>query len=392
MPNTPPIVIVAYNRPKSLSRLLKSVNNAYYPKTDIELIISIDFSPENQDVTDVANSFEWKYGKKTVKIYNENQGLKKHVLSCGDLALEYNNIIVLEDDLYVSPNFYNFALEALSFSKDKPYIGGVSLYNHKTNVHNSEYFSAFEDGYDNWYFQFASSWGQAWSKEQWEGFKEWFEKNPIVKKSFELPDNVYDWSAKSWLKFYIAYLIDTEKFFLYPKISLSTNFSDKGMHAGSDSTVFQTELLFANKKGYNFSEIKDSYAVYDAYFENKKLAKNIELTHEQVEIDLYGIKKGNSKDYLLSSKRMPCEVLQSFGRSLKPIEANIVEAIEGDDLFLYNLKNKQQSRTPSKKIKGRRIVYSTKYVSYKSAKILFFNSIKDLISYRIRKVINYITK
>ena len=40
--NFPPIVVVAYNRPKSLSRLLKSLSNANYFSNNIDLIISIE--------------------------------------------------------------------------------------------------------------------------------------------------------------------------------------------------------------------------------------------------------------------------------------------------------------------------------------------------------------
>ena len=56
---------------------------------------------------------------------------------------------------------------AMEFSVNKKYIGGISLYNHELNVHTKENFKALDDGYDNWYFQFASSWGQAWSKANW---------------------------------------------------------------------------------------------------------------------------------------------------------------------------------------------------------------------------------
>ena len=69
------IVTVAYNRVKSLSRLLNSLLCA-----DIDnapLIISIDKSNTNE-VERYANDFIWPYGEKKVITHKENLGLRKH--------------------------------------------------------------------------------------------------------------------------------------------------------------------------------------------------------------------------------------------------------------------------------------------------------------------------
>ena len=386
--DTPIIVVIAYNRPKSLARLLKSIERAAYPEVKIPLVISIDYSPSNSDVVEIANNFNWKFGEKSVIAHKKNLGLRKHVVSCGDLALEYGNVIILEDDLYVSKNFYYFSLAALNFSRDKDYIGGISLYNHKINVHKGEYFSAYEDGYDNWYFQFASSWGQSWSKEQWLGFKDWYNKNPVVGPNPNIPENVTNWSDKSWLKYFIAYLIETDKFFLYPKISLSTNFNDPGTHVGSDSTAYQLELMGAKKEIYNFSGISESQAVYDSFFENMTLNKYLpNIANESVSIDLYGAKKGCQSKYLLSSSFLDFETLQTYGRSLKPIDANIFENVNGSDFFLYDLTKKTKNHKKSVALtKYRRIVYSVKIVSFESATILFKQLFKEKIRNLLRKL------
>ena len=222
-----PIVIVAYNRPRSLKRLLGSIEAASYPSSEIELIISIDFAPDNDDVLEIANKFQWNHGKKTVNYQENNLGLRKHILKCGDLSLKYGSVIVVEDDLFVSPNFYNYTTSALKFCEENGrQVGGISLYNHQLNVHTRANFMALDDGYDNWYFQFASSWGQAWNAAQWKEFMAWYQAKPIIDDDIRVPEYVRSWSEKSWLKYNIAYLIDKNKFFLYPKISLSTNFSD----------------------------------------------------------------------------------------------------------------------------------------------------------------------
>ena len=59
------IIVVGYNRPDALKRILKSLADAKYDYADIPLRISIDHSG-NQEVINVAQTFEWKHGSKKV--------------------------------------------------------------------------------------------------------------------------------------------------------------------------------------------------------------------------------------------------------------------------------------------------------------------------------------
>ena len=98
MRNHPAIVIIAYNRSRSLERLLKSVGKAQYPENQkIPLVISID-KGDNSDVIRVAENFTWTHGEKRVVCRKENLGLKRHVLLCGDYVQEFGSVILLEDD------------------------------------------------------------------------------------------------------------------------------------------------------------------------------------------------------------------------------------------------------------------------------------------------------
>ena len=197
--NKPAIVVIAYNRAKSLQRLLNTLSKAYYTESDIKLIISIDKASNNQKVLEIAQDFEWNFGNKNVEYQSVNLGLRKHVIKCASYSNDYGSVILLEDDLVVSPQFYNYTCQALNFSKGKEYIAGISLYNHQFNVVAKLNFSPIEDGYDNWYFQFASSWGQAWTKEQWNSFISWYENIESLKHNPSIPKNVTNWSEKSWL-------------------------------------------------------------------------------------------------------------------------------------------------------------------------------------------------
>lgn len=345
----PAIVVVAYNRPHSLNRILESLQRASYEGTDIPLVISIDFG-DNREVQRAADAFVWEHGEKRVICHTENLGLKRHVLSCGDLTQQYGSIIMLEDDLFVSGGFYGYACSALEFTKGDDRIGGVSLYNHRFNVHMRECFEARNDGYDNWYFQFASSWGQAFTAKQWKGFRNWLiEHDGSDIADVTVPANVSGWGDKSWLKYCIRYLIETNRYFLYPQVSHTTNFFDEGTHSRRAQTDFQVPLSDGRRE-YSFSSLEQSQAVYDAFFENVRLPKVLGMENEEVEIDLYG-GKPLTKRYCLTMRPLPCQVIRSFGCRLRPPDENIICKIPGDDFFLYD--TSVPAKAPAVKTGGR---------------------------------------
>lgn len=367
----PPLVVIAFNRPNSLRRLLGSLNNAYYPEDGVTLIISIDKDVDNQNVVKVAEDFLWEYGDKKVQCQSENLGLRKHVIHCASHCDMYGSVILLEDDLFVSPQFYNYACQALEFSLDKDYIGGVSLYNHQFNAAASSNFSPIEDGYDNWYFQYASSWGQAWTKEQWNDFMNWYSQNDELSFIPSVPENVTRWSNKSWLKYFIYYLVETNKYFLYPKISLSTNFSDAGTHMHQDSTKYQVPLDYSQHKIYTFSEYSNSRSTYDSFYENTKLYEALQLRKEMLCVDLYGSKPITSPkyQYLLSTRIYDFKIMDTFGCKMKPIDTNILNKVDGSDIFLYDTSERRKNNNKNSFLS--QTFYNIKYISRRDAKKLF---------------------
>ena len=292
-PVLPAIVVVAFNRSKSLSRILKTINNACYSKyKNIQLVISIDKS-DCEDVAKVAQEFPWAHGDKRVIEHSENLGLRKHVIACGDLTQQYDSIILLEDDLLVSPEYYSYATAALSFYADQPLISGISLYSYDFNEYSESRFIPLADGFDNYFIQTACSWGQAWTYEQWKAFKDWYESNHIFEKgSCYLPQKILEWPDRSWKKFFIKYMILHNKYFVYPRISLSTNSGTSGTnHRGSLN--YQVPLQLGHKN-YVFSALDQSLSVYDEHYEitSQCLRRfNPELKELDVEYDLYGTKQ-----------------------------------------------------------------------------------------------------
>ncbi len=324
------IVIAAYNRPASLQRLLGSVQRANYEGyAAIELIISIDHSGST-DCNVIATAFEWKHGTKTVMQHPQNIGLKKHILLCGAYTEKYEAVIVLEDDLLVSPFFYNYAQQAYSFYKNEERIAGVALYSNSFNEVANCPFDALHDGYDNYFMQVPCSWGQLWSKNQWGGFINYVENAKDEYAFDRLPETVQLWpTASSWKKLFYSYLLQTGKWFVYPRVGLSTNFGDAGQHLLQSQTAFQTSLLLA-KKSFQFAALDDSLSLYDGFFElDGQIYNKLIDADLSVSFDLNGTKQLHSiqTTYLISSKQ--CKNPQKkFAVACYPYENNILLNIE----------------------------------------------------------------
>lgn len=332
-----PIVIAAYNRDYTLSRLLFSLAKARY--TDpVTLIISIDGGgPES--VKTVARDFEWKFGPKEIIEHPENLGLRRHILSCGDLSSQYDGIILLEDDLYVSPWFYKYTVAALDVYKVCKEICGVSLYSYQYNETALFPFKPLNDGSDVYFMQLPCSWGQAWLKGHWSDFSQWYQSNSHLElqNDVTLPSNISFWPETSWKKYFLKFMVENRKFFVYPHVSYTTNFGDKGQHH-QGTNVFQVPLASGDTGKDRFLAFDDCLVKYDVFCE---LLPECLVTlsggtlPRDLSIDLYGSKRKENliSEYVITPKQCR-SFIESFGRRMVPPELNIINRIEGSDLFL----------------------------------------------------------
>lgn len=332
-----PIVIAAYNRDRTLSRLLTSLAKSDYTNS-VKLIISID-GGGSESVKTAARDFDWVFGPKEVIEHPENMGLRRHILFCGGLSKKYDGIILLEDDLFVSPWFYNYTLAALKFYRDNSVICGVSLYSYRYNETSFLSFTPLNDGSDTYFMQLPCSWGQAWLKEHWSEFESWYEANCSRNFSddLSLPVNIAQWPMTSWKKFFAKYMIEQNKFFVYPMHSYSTNFGDKGQHH-QGSNLYQVPIVLGKTPNYYFRKFEESTVKYDSHCEVLPECLNDlcgGVFNYNLSVDLHGSKKRESLigDFVLTTKEC-ASFVRSFGRVMFPIEMNIINQISGNDIYL----------------------------------------------------------
>lgn len=330
------IVVVGYNRLNSIKRLLDSLLDAQYPSNDIPLVISIDCSGCTE-LYDYVRQFEWPYGEKYVIIQEIRLGLKEHIFRCGDLTEYFKAIILLEDDLFVSPFFYDYVLQAVDAYGDEDRIAEISLYKNERNGYVGLPFIEVQDGSDVFLRQAVSSWGQCWTSMMWTAFKEWYTTNDVEEKikTADMPVVIKGWE-RAWSKYYYAYLLDQQKYVLYPHVSLSTNFSEAGEHGNQGNSNEQVVLMQGNftYKMPSFEKL----VRYDIYFNNESIYTWLGMSRDEIILDMYGFHElDKKKKYILTTLELPCQKVRSYGLVFRPWEMNIKNGVSGEGITLYEL-------------------------------------------------------
>ena len=334
----PAIVIVGYNRLESLQRVMGSVLRAELG-SDIPLVISLDGGGPPA-IGQWAEQLSWPHGDKTVVCHPNNLGLRQHILSCGDFTQKYGAAIVLEDDVWVGPDFYNYACQALDASQGQDQVAGVSLYRQEVSQITWLPFAPTQDGSDAFYMQIPTSWGQAWTSDQWSGFRAWLAENADFDFSqSRLPSDVLRWpSESSWKKFFFQYMLSTDKYFSFPFVSQATCFNDEGVHTNRSNLVWQSSIQMGVGKQYAIPTWEQSESVYDSTFNPlacRMKKRNPELESYDFEPDLYGTKDLSkiTKPWVLTCRSASVSE-KTFGAKLRPLELNVAFNVSGDDLRL----------------------------------------------------------
>lgn len=328
------IVITAYKREDSLKRLLSSLsllNNI----DSTDLILSLEYGYNLNNLV-YFNSFDWKFGKKIVIEHDQKLGLKNHFIWVGDQTKEYDYIVFLEDDLYVSPRMFDFVNEAYAKYAHDDTIAAISLYCPVLNEFVGCKFELINDTFDSFFLQHPY-WGTIWIRDKWMHFREWLSNYKLNETL--LPKQVASWKNSSFKKIYIQYLIETSKFVAFPRFSFVTNMGDIGLHNTEILNQYQTNLQI-QKRNLTFADIRESLNVYDAFFEllpSVIQQLNPILKNYNFDVDLYGNKTIYNEDFVLTTRKCFKNIF-SFSGNYRPIINGIYFNALGDGIYLCEKK------------------------------------------------------
>ncbi len=342
------IIVVGYNRLYSLQRLISSLEKATYEVDSVPLVISIDASGD-EDLYNWARNYEWRYGRKYVIIQKERLGLKRHIFACADLTKYFKGIILLEDDLFVSPYFYHYVQSALNYYKDDVDVACIGLYSYASNIYSALPFTPFQTDYDVYGIQSTITWGECWNERMWNDFKEWLSSNePIQWDAIDIPTTVKQYK-RAWSKYFTAYMAETHRFVIVPYKSYVTNYTEAGEHSNETSTCVQVPYV-RRKELIKCGEI-ERLIKYDSFFNPIGLEDYLQVPQNDLCVDLFSTRPNNRNcRYILTTDILPFRVVRTFGLKTRPIETNVIDNIAGVGIYLYDLtmadsSNKQEINT-----------------------------------------------
>ena len=300
----------------------------------MNLYISCD-GGASQDVVTFVNNYSWEYGRCEVIQQEVQLGVDQHNLACMKLAEQLGNVVVLEDDLVVSPAFQSYLLSMESLAKSEKNLAGISLYRYPMVEQDHFSFELIPNDEFVYYQQRSSSNGCFYTWDMLQPYFVFLETFNSDFNNYVLPQNVMNWGDEVWEKSFYCYVQQANKYVAFPRYSLTSDFADIGVHMKKQTNKYAHQsMLFLGKKFSAPNQLQDSDNVYDAFYElvGKTYKKYVpELIEYDLEVDIYGNK--NLRDitakYVLSSKRCATPIL-GWARRLKPEVNNILLGEQGD--------------------------------------------------------------
>lgn len=396
----PAIVAVGYNRPDGIKRLLESIGKAKFESDDIPLIISIDESDKSDEVEKVAREFVWTHGTKEIRRFPERQGLRKHIVCCGDCSEKYGAVIILEDDLIVAEDFYTYTCKMHDVYGNDEKICGVSLYSYTANVFTHHEFTPEPSVNDVFLGGMVVTWGQSWTARQWKNFKKWYleHEGKLPALNPHIPRDISGWT-KSWGRYFASYMAEKGLYYVFPYTARSTCFSDFGEHntANIPFTFVQVPLMQGCPGHYECGG-SSTLVSYDAFYERELSDEYVihGVRGSDICMDLNNMKTSSfGKRYVITNSQLPYKEVASFGLSLRPISQNVILELPGQQLHMYQLEQenstirKWSGRRPSYPTNFRRMKYEYRDASWRTLLIYgpmeFATRLRDVLAKKLRR-------
>jgi len=168
-----PVILFTFNRPKHTEQTLKALEaNEFSSNTNLYIYSDGPKSKEDftkiKEVREVIQTTKTKNRFKSIKVIEskENKGLANSIISgVSQVFLEYNSVIVLEDDLISSNDFLQYMNSCLKKYKNNDEVGCVSGYNPLKKIPNNYKYDAYFSTRTNslgW-----ATWKRNWSNVDW---------------------------------------------------------------------------------------------------------------------------------------------------------------------------------------------------------------------------------
>ena len=283
MQNLAPIALFVYNRPQHTERTIKFLQeNDLAGKSNLFIFSDgAKSKSEEENVTKVRALINQVEGFKSVKVFErkENSGLANSVIEgVTKLIKDYDQVIVLEDDLITSPHTLSYFNDALNRYRDEEKVMHIGAYMYPLKA---------EDLPQSFFYRAATSWGWATWGRAWKNFEpnidtliKQFDKKK--KSAFSIENKMNFWKQmlefkkgknNSWAIRWYASIFLKGGLTLNPSQSLVNNIGHDGtgVHSGINDIY---NVVINPKPITEFPEVidedKKAYQVIKSFLSTRK--------------------------------------------------------------------------------------------------------------------------
>ncbi|MDB4026807.1 glycosyltransferase [Candidatus Thioglobus sp.] len=272
MNNLAPIVLFVYNRPWHTKQTIESLQkNELASQSEIFIYCDNAKSEKVQSsVNEVRNFVDTVDGFKKVTVIKreKNWGLSASITDgVTKIVNKYGKIIVLEDDLVVSPYFLKFMNDALKFYKEEKKVWHISGWNYPVEI----------DGLDDVFlWRLMNCWGWATWADRWQ----YYERNTdkIMKKFSKKDKDRFNFygaedffgqivanhkkKKNTWAVFWYAIIFKKNGLCLNPAQTFVENIGNdnSGVNCG-ETNIFKSNLSSLQKTRFTCQLIESAIAV-----------------------------------------------------------------------------------------------------------------------------------
>jgi len=258
------IIIPVYKRVESLKRLITSLLSSNITE-NTDLVFSLD-NGYSTNIYNYIKTVQWRYGDKKIILNKYKKGVDGNNIHCFKLGQYYDYFILLEDDCIVHPQFMDFTDDIINFySSQNDLLSGFSLYRYEKNeILQLPHLVPFNGNFT-FFLQKVSSRGSFYSKEQSINFLNYLKLNQFRSK---IPKSIAKWGADNWEVIFTHYMVEYNKYIVFPRKSFSLPFGERGVHIkkSSDYLTFRSELIWIYNKKINFENFHKTLLKYDAFY------------------------------------------------------------------------------------------------------------------------------
>lgn len=293
---TAPVVLFVYNRLDHTKKVIESLEkNLMAQETDVFIFSDAAKTVENQERVSLVRKYlherKWNdiFHKVTLIEAEKNKGLANSIIEgVTEVLNQYGKVIVIEDDLVLSPYFLQYMNDALDYYKDDQDIWSISGYSFPMR-------SLKDYQHDIFYSYRGTSWGWAtwtdrWEKTDWEvkdfpqlmQDKKWQKRfNRGGNDLTQMLEAQMEGKINSWAIRWVFSQSNLEMYTVYPKHSyiLNEGCDGSGTHVGS-TEEYNTEIDQGIGK-CNFERLKiDSKISKEFWYKysdtlDKKIKRNL---------------------------------------------------------------------------------------------------------------------